>query len=159
MSPERIYLDANIFIAMLEQNDAVSRHLLQLFASAPHTDMPRLVTSELTLAETIVAPIREGNAAELASYERTVASSEALEVVPVDRKILLRAGELRAFDTSLRLPDAIHVARAISADCKFILTADKRLAAALERPSRVAYPVPAAPTTEMLADLIPENRS
>ncbi len=51
-----------------------------------------------------------------------------LEVVPINRTILIESARLRS-TTNLRLPDAIHVATAILSGCETFLTNDKRLEA------------------------------
>lgn len=46
--------------------------------------------------------------------------------MPVDRSILVAAARLRA-QLTLRLPDAIHVATALAADCELFVSNDRRV--------------------------------
>jgi predicted nucleic acid-binding protein len=49
-----------------------------------------------------------------------------LLVLPIERSILIEAAKLQA-QLRLRLPDAIHIATAISAGCPTMLSNDRRL--------------------------------
>jgi len=121
----RLYLDANVFIYVVEgspEHDAFLGGLLDLLGTGDTT----AVTSELTLAEVLAKPFEE-NRTDLADiYEEMVAPSPWLDMVPVNRAVLLRAARLRA-ELKLRLPDAIHVASAVAAGCELFLSNDYRL--------------------------------
>lgn len=85
------------------------------------------MTSELTLAEVLVKPIRENNAGLRDQYERILRTSRVLTVLPITRDVLVAAATLRA-GSSLKLPDAIHAATSIAANCTTHLTNDHRFA-------------------------------
>ncbi len=123
---DRVYLDANIFIYALEDFSPVGAKLRSLFARFDRGEL-QAVTSELTLAEVLVKPLRDGNTTASESYRRILQTSAALEVVPVGRDILLAAAALRAAST-MKLPDAIHAATATSARCTTLLTNDRGFA-------------------------------
>jgi predicted nucleic acid-binding protein len=53
-------------------------------------------------------------------------TSTWLLMVPIERSILIEAAGLQA-KVKLRLPDAIHIATAIAADCRTVLSNDRRL--------------------------------
>ena len=124
----RIYLDTNVFIYALEEHPDYVDALAELF---DEVDSGRLtaVTSELTLAEALVKPMTQRDRALQEAYERAVQPGDSLEVVLVSRSVLIQAARLRA-TTSLKLPDAIHVATAQIARCDTLLTNDQRLKAA-----------------------------
>ena len=124
--PERLYVDANIFIRLFEGNDALARALGDLFTQRVEQP-PFALTSELTLAEVLVLPMREGRSRSIERYDAWLRSSGYLEVVPVDRSILWSAAAIRAEHQSLKLPDAIHLATALRAGCGHFLTADLKL--------------------------------
>jgi predicted nucleic acid-binding protein len=99
--------------------------LTQLFKLID-TGSLRAVTSELTLAETLVKPMSNKNLSLQKAYQSALQTSPGLDVRPITRDILISAAQLRA-DLSVRLPDAIHIATAQAARCKTFLTNDKPL--------------------------------
>ena len=128
----RVYLDANVFIYHLEATPAYSAVVCAIFDGCDR-GLLRAVTSELTLAEVLVAPLRKADQALVAAYEAMLTASPKLEVVPVDRAILVEASRLRAA-SSLRLPDAIHAATARGGACDAFVTNDAHLQSALGMP-------------------------
>lgn len=123
----RVYLDANIFIYALEGYPEFVGALTEFFESIDEGNL-RAVTSELTLAEVLVRPFMDGNVERQTAYRQALQSSDALEVVPVSRDVLVEAARLRSV-ANLRLPDAIHGATAILTGCETFLTNDRRLRA------------------------------
>ena len=124
VSGKVIYLDANIFIYLLEGYTEYVSLLKQLFDLIDENQL-HAVTSELSLAETLVKPMADGNSVLQEIYKSVIQTSDALTVVPISREILLCAAQIRA--KSLRLPDAIHLATAQVSGCHIFLTNDKRL--------------------------------
>lgn len=123
----RIYLDTNIFIAAFERRDALSDQLGQLFTCGTGRPMKTFVTSELTLSELLVVPLRDGNRT-LASYYDTVMSDSGwVHVSAVARTVLVSAARLRAGRHGLKIPDAIHLATAQAEGCSHFLTEDDGL--------------------------------
>lgn len=126
MSDTRIYLDANVFIAAYETQGARSDHAWWILEAVEDGHFVAM-TSELTLAEVLVVPIQEGDDDLVGSYQSVIATGDSLEVAAVDRNILKEAATLRAMRRSLKLPDAIHVATARLAGCRYIVSDDRRL--------------------------------
>ncbi len=120
----RVYWDTNIFINLVQGKDVVRGKLEQLLSRIRRREQTFIVTSELTYAETIVFPYREKNERLMALYENWSYSNAVLEVRPVTRRVLHQAAVLRAEYKSLKLPDAIHIATAIDADCTHVLSGD-----------------------------------
>jgi predicted nucleic acid-binding protein len=89
-------------------------------------DRRELITSELTLCETLVIPYRAGDMATAERYEVFLGASDRLTLVPIDRKNLRAAAELRAH-YRLKTPDAIQIAAALSAQCSAFITNDRKL--------------------------------
>jgi predicted nucleic acid-binding protein len=120
-----IYLDTNIFIIAFENAHEISALVGELFAVT--NGKQRFTTSELTLSELLVRPYREENGDAISAYEALIKTNEWLDVLPVDRPVLRQAAILRSRFTALRLPDALHVSTALSANCTHMLTADSGL--------------------------------
>jgi predicted nucleic acid-binding protein len=120
-----IYLDANIFIATFEVRSNLSAALRELLSKATKLERARFVTSEMTLAELLVLPFRQNDAEKVRLYSAMFAPNLWLDVHPVSREILMRAASFRANTTSLKLPDAVHLATAVRAGCTHMLTADR----------------------------------
>ncbi|NES71238.1 MAG: type II toxin-antitoxin system VapC family toxin [Okeania sp. SIO2D1] len=123
----RIYLDTNIFIYAIEGYAQFETELNELFEAFDRGNL-QAITSELTLAEVLVKPLIDNNAKVCLAYENAIQSSQVIEVVPINRTILRESARLRS-TTNIRLPDAIHAAKAILNGCKTFLTNDKRLEA------------------------------
>jgi predicted nucleic acid-binding protein len=121
----RLYLDTNVFIYALELA-AFAESLPELFEAIDRYEI-EAVTSELSLAETLVKPLRDGNEQLRTTFEARLETGGGLLVVPIDRAVLVRAAELRAATPKLKLPDAIHIATALDTNCHAILSNDDRL--------------------------------
>ena len=128
--PPRIYLDTNVFIAAYETLGARSDHAWWILDAIEANEF-LAITSELTLAEVLVRPLQDGDKELAEHYLGIVASDDGLDVVSIDRKILIEAAMLRSFSRSLKLPDAIHVATARLGGCQFVVSDDRRLPGAL----------------------------
>ena len=122
----RVYLDSNVFIAAMENPGAHSDHAWWIIDANDGGDIAA-VTSEITLAEVLVKPIELGEVSIMAAYETMIASNGNFEVIPVRRDILVKAAQLRAKRRSIRLPDAIHIATALAAECSYLVSDDLRL--------------------------------
>jgi predicted nucleic acid-binding protein len=123
ISGPRVYLDANVFIYALEGYLPYTRILADLSDRLDRGEI-RGVTSELTLAETLVRPMQLGDSGLEAAYETALSPSGFLDVVPIGSEILRRAARIRATEQGLRLPDAIHAATAVLSGCASFLTND-----------------------------------
>jgi predicted nucleic acid-binding protein len=130
-SIERIYLDTNIFISAFEKGEMGGSLLSDLF-TVPRNPLRNLfVTSELTLSELLVVPYRNGDADLVEGYATLVRTNAWLDVIAVDRVVLVQASKLRSERRGLKLPDAIHLATALKAECSHLLTEDKGLEVAI----------------------------
>lgn len=124
----KVYWDTNVFIRMVESTDNISEQLNQVLDVAFAAGAP-IVTSELTLAELLVDPLRAGDQLRIAAYRTLLEPGSFIEVQPVSRNVLEGAAEVRATWSTAKLPDAIHVATAEIAGCKVFLSSDRRLPA------------------------------
>lgn len=129
--PVRVYADANALIRGVEGEDSAAVAIRDLLVA----DDAVVFSSELTLAEVLVGPLRRSLAepsepmARLwrTTYEALFQKAGALEAVPVSVALLRGAASLRAEHRSLKLPDAIHLATAIHGRCDVMLSHDDDL--------------------------------
>lgn len=119
----RIYLDANVFIYAVEGYPKYLG-LCSEILSGIQSGAFRGLTSELTLAEVLVRPLREGASEVVAVYEELLQSRTSFDVIPVTRALLRRSSEIRAL-LGCRLPDALHAATAEAGSADVLLTADQ----------------------------------
>jgi predicted nucleic acid-binding protein len=127
----RIYLDANVFIAALETDDVVSDAIWRLFDMAENGDGISLFTSELSIAEVLVKPIRDADHMTVQDYLELFSERRPFSTLPVSRTVLVEAAKFRAAGHKadkprMVLPDFIHAATASLERCDLVLTADKR---------------------------------
>ena len=116
------YLDTNAIIRFVESEDD---GLFFIFEQAA-VGILDLVTSELTLAEVLVGPLKDGDKRLANIYEEFLNGGEVLDVKPVNRDILRRSAEVRATHGN-KGPDAIHIATALTANCTILFSSDHRL--------------------------------
>jgi len=121
----RIYLDANIIIYAVEGFIDYANNIQALLMAMDNAEMVA-VTSELTLAETLVKPLKDGKTKIQQAYRDFLQTTAVFEVIPISREILESAASLRA-TTLFKLPDAIHYATAQQQSCDTFLTNDLRL--------------------------------
>ncbi|MGG6269325.1 type II toxin-antitoxin system VapC family toxin [Leptolyngbya sp. AN03gr2] len=121
----RIYLDTNVWIYAVESYPSFIQDLTALLQSIDQGHQVA-ITSELSLAEVLVKPLREKDQARQDAYKRAIVNRNNVFVVPVLRELLIDAAQVRA-DIGLKLPDAIHVATAMRSQCTTFLTNDDRL--------------------------------
>jgi predicted nucleic acid-binding protein len=99
---------------------------MRLFFRALNQGEFRVVTSIVTLTEVLVYPLRQGNTILAQQYRDIMFDSQGFSPLQIDPDIAEIAAQLRA-DYTLRTPDAIQLATAVSAGASFFLTNDTRL--------------------------------
>jgi predicted nucleic acid-binding protein len=119
-----LYRDANALIALIEAEEPRRTELGAALASM--IDTVRLLTSEITYSEVLVGPLKRNDAQREAIYHDVFNNPALLTVLPVSRSILTGAAHLRRV-SSMRLPDAIHVATAVEHGCDALMSDDKGL--------------------------------
>jgi predicted nucleic acid-binding protein len=87
---QRVYLDANIIIYAVEGFAAFLDQMRALML-AMNAGEVTAVTSELTLAEVLVKPLKDQNPAIQQAYKTFLAPTIELEVVPISRDISRRS--------------------------------------------------------------------
>ena len=117
-----VYLDTNPIIYLTEANPTFRKSIAAVF-KAVEAAGAHLLSSELSLSEVLVRPLRENDLALIARYERLF--DTLIDARPVSREVLLLAAQLRADVRSLTMPDAIHVSTATLADADVFVSADQ----------------------------------
>lgn len=125
----RAYFDANVFIYRVEADPQWRAVMDELWGMLENRWLGA-VTSELSLAETLIWPIKARNRTAQSEFARLISDSGPITVLPIGRQVLLEAARLRALH-ALEMPDAIHAATAKIARCTHFLTADTLLAQAI----------------------------
>lgn len=130
-----VYLDTNVFIYAAE---GFKRHELALRALLLRIDDGSVmaVTSEVTIMEVLVRPLREHNVGLISYYEQLLGHSSSMRVAPIDRSVLRRAADLRA-NSAVKPIDALHVATAQLSHCDYFISDDRKLNAAAFNPVAV----------------------
>lgn len=119
-----VYADTAVFIYTIEEHPDYY-HLLRSLWIQFQASQLEIVSSELTLLETLIVPTRNLDIELIQAYEQLLLASP-IQLLPITRLILKTATQLRA-KTNLKTPDAIHVATALSAGCDLFLTNDTQL--------------------------------
>jgi predicted nucleic acid-binding protein len=116
-------LDTAPLIFYIEDHPAYA-NLLDPFFEAVKAGEIRVVTSILTLLEVLVHPLKHGDENLAHEYNDVLLSSPYIFTIPVTPATAQAAAELRAA-SSLKTPDAIHLATAINHHADAFLTNDR----------------------------------
>lgn len=117
-----VYVDAQIVIYSVEKFPNYFPTLEPIWLKLKTGEI-RLVTSELTLLETLVMPVRQADTTLVQTYEQLLSGTD-VQLIPISQQILREAATLRA-TTNLKTPDAIHATTSLSANCALFLTNDR----------------------------------
>lgn len=117
----RVYLDSAPVIYLLESHPVFGPRVAAWLAA----NATALVSSDLTRLETLVVPVRAGDATRIADFEDFFRIRVA-ELVPFTRPLFDRATQVRAAH-GFKTPDALHLAAAVEGQCDAFLTNDLQL--------------------------------
>lgn len=120
-----IGLDTAPLIYYLERNPVYVDILRPCFQAVDRGEIS-IVTSVITLTETLVHPLRSGNKDLADRYRDILFHTKGLTTLSLSPDIAEEAALLRALH-NVRTPDAIQMATAIKAGAPFFLTNDVRL--------------------------------
>lgn len=118
-----IYVDTQTVIYSVETQPPYWPALEDLWQAARRHDAT-IVTSELTLMETLVKPIRDSDSKLIQAYEDLLHAPE-VRMAPINQAVLREAARLRAAIPALRTPDALHAATSRLHGCNQFLTNDQ----------------------------------
>lgn len=116
-----VYLDTAPIIYSVERHPNYWA-LLQPLWAASQTGQIVPATSALTLLETLVLPLKQGNSALVTDYEDILTGPE-MRLLPITSNILRQAAQLRA-QYNFKTPDAIQAATALASGCVQLVTND-----------------------------------
>ncbi len=117
-----VYLDANCFIYSIERIDPYRVPLDTLWQAVSGGQIT-VVTSELTLLEVLVKPLKVGDIATAAIFRAVLQDTPDVRMLPITLSVLEEAAKLRATQ-NLKTPDALHAATALLNDCAGFVTND-----------------------------------
>lgn len=115
-----IIVDSCLVTYVLEHHPRHGERVRQALARENPED---LAISPLVMLECLVAPMRDGDLALQHHYQRGL---KQFELLAMPEEVYLQAAQLRA-RFGLKTPDALHLATAITHDCRALWTADDRL--------------------------------
>jgi predicted nucleic acid-binding protein len=119
----RLYLDANALVYFLEAHAVLGPPLKKLF-NAADSHQVEMVTSELSLAELLVLPIKAKRDDLVEAHTAFLATRPLFNVLGIERAVLIESARLRAA-TGMKFPDAIHVATALASGCTTFISEDR----------------------------------
>lgn len=120
-----IGLDTMVFIYHLENHSGYSRITEKLFEEI-EKGRYHAVTSFVTLLEILVKPKREGALRAVSDYKDLLLTFPNLTFFPLELRVTDLASSLRA-EYSIRTPDAIQIATAITEGAAVFITNDGQL--------------------------------
>ena len=120
----RLYVDTAMFIYYLEQNQCFFQQAREFFLHC-YRKIP-LVTSTVTLEEYCIFPYSQNDLTTIENFHKFL-DGMTITLYPVNQDIALKAARLRADHSALKALDALHLATALSADCKLFVTNDRQL--------------------------------
>ena len=110
------------FIYYTERRTGYIEKMQSIFTHI-HASRIQVVTSVVTLTETLMKPLKEQDLDLVETYRRMLYSSQEIELAPITVQIADSAANLRA-RYNLRTPNALHIATAIVTGCDAFLTND-----------------------------------
>jgi predicted nucleic acid-binding protein len=120
-----VYVDANCVIYSVEKVPPYHTLLEPLWHTVAKGELIAL-SSELTVCETLVRPIRDRNRELETAFRRFLIGTREFRLVPISLATLEHAARIRA-ETGLKTPDAIHAATALEVGAALLLTSDSAL--------------------------------
>lgn len=121
-----VALDTNIFILAYDQKDPKGEKALKLLNKIQDSNN-QIFISVIVFEEFLVKIYKQGLERNLADYENFLTAGGTISVIDVNKQIARLAAKIRADYSSIRTPDAIHIATALVVNAKLFITTDRRL--------------------------------
>ena len=132
MIGSKVYIDTAPFIYYLEKS-ALYYDVSRSFFIKSKERKSELFTSSVTVEEYCVFPLSKADNQAVENFNLFLDGMN-ISVEAVDKKIALKAAELRAKYSGFKALDAIHLATAILCNCTAFITNDKQLRQITEIP-------------------------
>ena len=116
-----VYVDANAIIYSVERVEPYHGLLAPMWEEA-RAGQFTLASSELVALETLIKPLRDGNARLEVLFRSMLAAAE-VNLIPATLATWEDAARIRA-ETGLATPDALHAATALRTGCAAFITND-----------------------------------
>ncbi len=122
----KLFLDACSIIYLIESHQQQGQNTRSLITQALQ-NKTQLVISRLSFLECRVLPLKEKDERLLESYNQFFCAT-ALQIIELNADVINIATDLRAnYSSSLRTPDALQIACALTSKADQFLTGDKKL--------------------------------
>lgn len=127
LNPPSVCLDSMLFMYFLDKTDGVFHQLSVKTFKSLFSQKTKLITSTISVLETLSFPKLSGNQNDIDSYFLFFKTCPNLIVYPVDMETSLTAANLRRRYPPLKTPDSIQLATAIIHHADLFITNDDRL--------------------------------
>lgn len=117
----KIYADTSVFIYTLESHPQYWLLLQPLWLQFER-NLVDIYTSELTLLEVLVNPIKQDDTLLINDYQNLLLNTN-IKLMPINQSSLKQAAIIRA-KNKIKTPDAIHIATALNCNYDVFLTND-----------------------------------
>lgn len=121
-----IALDTNIFISAFNEKSSRNKQAHELLENI-RNNSKQVSISVILLQEFFVRIYKLKQEKEINSFLEFISLGGLCTTIDVNSQIALLAAKLRADYSSLRAPDAIHLASAIESGADIFITTDRRL--------------------------------
>lgn len=125
-SKQKIALDTNIFICALNQKDARYEVCLNILQQIDQKGINAFI-STIVLEEFFIQAFKQKQVQKIPYLLDFITGGNIITLLDITSKIALKAAQLRADYTSLRAPDALHLASAVETGAKVFFTTDRKL--------------------------------
>jgi len=122
---QRLYIDTAPFIYYIEKHPDYGPVVRRIF-EVINTSQIEVLTSVITLAETLTKPLKSGDKTVEQAYRALLQHTQHVTLLPVTVAVADETANLRA-RYNLRTPDALQLAAALDERCDTFLTNDLTL--------------------------------
>jgi predicted nucleic acid-binding protein len=129
---QHLYIETSPFIYYVENYPVYANKMDAIFEIV-NTKPIEVITSVVTLAETLTKPLKTGDKTVEQAYRTLLQQTQNIALIPITAQIAERTADLRS-RYNLRTPDALHIAAALDFGCGAFVTNDFALQRVKELP-------------------------